>query len=142
LLERGEEVSAMEKRRRIWREGLCPQLSTAGLQALKTALVRDDQRLLQGTTCYPPLLDVLQDRAVEACCALSFCGWQGDSIQTVSQLDQFFQRLCDTADLMFSDAAACRFFLNWYDDPSREEMRQELLAEVTFALEQRRTAAA
>jgi len=132
----------MEKWRRIWREGFAPQLSTAGLQALQKALADDDPRLLQGTTCYPPLLDPLKDRAVEASCALGFCGWQGDGINSVGQLDEFFQRLCDAADLPFSDPAACRYFLNWYDDTPREQMRQELLAEVTLALQERHTAAA
>ncbi len=132
----------MEKWRRVWREGFVPQLSTEGLQALHKALTQDDPRLLQGTTCYPPLLDALKERAVEATCALGFCAWQGDGVGSVGELDQFFQKICDAADRNFSDPAACRFFLNWYDDTSRAEMRQELLAEVALALKERHVVAA
>jgi hypothetical protein len=132
----------MEKWRRVWREGFVPQLSTTSLQSLQQALTEDDPRLLQGTTCYPPLLDELKDEAVQAVCALGFCGWQGEGLNHVGEIDAFFQKLCDAADLNFTDPAACRFFLNWYDDTPRDEMRQELLAEVTLALEQRHTAAA
>ena len=132
----------MEKWRRVWREGLAPQLSSTGLQALQTALIQDDQRLLQGTTCYPPLLDALRDREVEGTCAIGFCAWQGDGLVSVGQVEEHFQRVCDAADTVFSEPAACRYFLNWYDDTPREEMRQELLAEVALTLRDRLASAA
>jgi hypothetical protein len=132
----------MEKWRQVWREGFMPQLSTEGLEALETALACDDARLLQGTSYYPPLMGPLQGRAVEATCAICYCGWQGERLDTVSAVDQFFQRVCDGTDQQFVEPAACRFFLNWYDDTPREAMRRELLAEVKLALLQRRVAAA
>ncbi len=132
----------MEKWRRVWREGLAPNLSIVGLEALQRALVEDDPRLLQGTTCYPPLLDALRERDVEATCALGFCAWQGEGLGKVGQIEEHFQRVCDAADALFSEPAACRFFLNWYDDTPRDEMRRELLAEVSHALQQRQVLAA
>lgn len=132
----------MEKWRRIWREGLAPRLSRAGLEALQWALIRDDPRLLQGTTCYPPSLDALRKRAVEGTCALGFCGWQGDGLNQVGQVEDYFQRLCDAADTAFHEPAACRYFLNWFDAAPRSEMRRELIIETTLALQQRRCAAA
>jgi hypothetical protein len=97
---------------------------------------------LQGTTCYPPLLDELKDQAVQATCVLGYCGWQGEGLHTVGQLDEFFQKLCDAADQNFPEPAACRFFLNWYDDTPRDEMRRELFVEVALALRERHVAAA
>ncbi len=124
----------MEKWRRIWRHGLAPRLSRIGLEALRWALIHDDPRLLQGATCYPPRLDALRDRAVEGTCALGFCGWQGDGLSRVGEVESYFQRLCDNADAALSEAGACRYFLNWFDDAPREEMRRELIIETTIAL--------
>jgi hypothetical protein len=126
----------MDKWRRIWREGLAPHLSRPGLLALQSALHNDDRRLLQGTTCYPPLLDMMRERAVVGTCALGFCGWQGDGLRRVGEIEEFFHDLCDAADAAFNEPAACRYFLNWYDDAPRAEMRRELLAEVTRSLQQ------
>ena len=131
----------MEKWRKVWREGFVPHLSADGLEALQTALERDDPRILQGTTCYPPLLDALRDRDVEATCALGFCAWQAEGRTQVGQIEEFFQGLCDACDTHFSEPAACRFFLNWYDEVPRAEMRRELLAEVALALAERQAAA-
>ena|ERR1035438_7820180 len=126
----------MEKWRRVWREGLAPQLSRAGLCALQLALLKDDRRLVQGTVSLPPPLDVSRDQTVEGTCAVSFCGWRGEGLRSVGQIEAYFHRVCDAADAAFHEAAACRYFLNWFDDAPREEMRRELLAEVNLALRQ------
>jgi hypothetical protein len=126
----------MEKWRRVWREGLAPQLSRAGLCALQLALLKDDHRLVQGTVTLPPPLDFLRDQMVEGTCAVSFCGWRGEGLCSVGQIEAYFHRVCDAADVAFHEAAACRYFLNWFDDAPREEMRRELLAEVNLALRQ------
>ena len=132
----------MEKWRRVWREGLAPHLTRTGLLALQAALLRDDARLLQGATCYPPRLDLLRERAIEGACALGYCGWQGEGLRHVGQVEAYFGRLCDAADAAFNEAAACRYFLNWYDDTPRAEMRRELLAEVTGLLQDHTAVAA
>ena len=40
----------------VWREGVVPQLSTAGLEALQNALESDDPTLIQGQNLLPPPL--------------------------------------------------------------------------------------
>ena len=132
----------MEKWRRVWREGLAPQLSRRGLLALQTALRRDDPRLLQGAICSPPTLDALRDRPVACACAIGYCGWIGEGCATVGELEDYFHRICEAADAIFHEPAACRFFLNWFDATPRATMRRELLAEVSLALRQQVLAAA
>lgn len=125
----------MEKWRRVWRDGLAPLLSDSGLRALEAALVRDDPRLLQGATCTPPALDAWREQRVQGTCALSWCGWQGEGLRSVGDVEAYFHRLCDAADAVLREPAACRFFLNWYDDTPRADMRRALLAEVRRALQ-------
>jgi hypothetical protein len=129
----------MESWRKVWREGVVPLLSTPGLNALQGALKNDDARLLQGSTTTPPPLPCVQDWPVEAACALGFCGWQGDALETVAEVEEFFARTCFEIDQRLGEPAACRWFLNWFDETPRDEMREELLAEVQRALAQRRS---
>jgi hypothetical protein len=130
----------MESWRKVWREGVAPLLSTAGLEALRQALTTDDARLLQGATTTPPPLQCVQDWPVEAACALGFCGWQGEGLETVAEVEEFFARMCFEIDQRLGEPAACRWFLNWFDETPRDEMRDLLLAEVNHALDQRRSA--
>ena len=126
----------MEKWRRVWRKGLVPNLSRAGLLALRSALLHDDSRLIQGMVTSPPPLDVLLDCTVEGTCAVSYCGWRGEGLCSVGKVEEYFHRICDAADRAFEEPAACRYFLNWFDDVPREQMRRELLAEVNLALDE------
>src|SRR5437660_4003681 len=127
----------MESWRKVWREGFAPVLSTAGLQALRTALTEDDGRLLQGATTSPPPMMCVQDWPVEATCAVGFCAWQGEGLETVGEVEEFFARACYEADQKLGEPAACRYFLNWFDDSPRDQMRAELLAEVERVLAER-----
>ena len=128
---------------KVWREGLAPRLSTAGLHALRRALVADDEHLLQGDTTMPPCLESLQDEAVAAACAVGFCAWQGgEGLFTVAQVNAQFERICWGADVALREPAACRVFLHWFDQTPRKEMRRQLLEEVNRTLEERRAAAA
>ena len=79
----------------------------------------------------------VQDWPVEAACALGYCGWQGETLDTVGQVEEFFARACFEADQRLGEPAACRWFLNWFDDTPRAEMRQLLLTEVQRSLAQR-----
>jgi hypothetical protein len=124
----------MESWRLVWRDGFVPELSTSGLLALREALLADDPRLTQGSTTTPPPLLCVQEWPVEAACALGFCGWQGDDLCTVGQVEEHFAKCCFEADARLGEPAACRWFLNWFDDAPRAEMRRELLAEVELAL--------
>jgi hypothetical protein len=129
----------MDSWRKVWRDGLAPLISTAGLEALRTALANDDARLLQGATTTPPPLQCVQDWPVEAACALGYCGWQGEGLESVAEVEEYFARLCFEVDQRLGEPAACRWFLNWFDETPREEMRDLLLAEVNRTLAQRRT---
>ncbi len=127
----------MEAWRKVWREGVAPHLTNPGLEALKSALTGDDPRLIQGATTTPPPLQCVQDWACEAACVIGYCGWQGDGLETVADVEEFFARVCFEADQALGEPAACRWFLNWFDETPREEMRRLLLGEVTRTLAQR-----
>ncbi|MBL8793503.1 MAG: hypothetical protein JNM56_06345 [Planctomycetia bacterium] len=127
----------MESWRKVWREGFAPQLSAAALQTLRQALEGNDHRLLQGATTSPPPLQCVQDWPVEAACALGFCGWQAEGLETVSEVESFFAQACYEADKRLGEPAMCRWFLNWFDDTPRADMRRELLAEVNLELDRR-----
>jgi len=128
----------MESWRKTWRDGIEPLVSPEGLEALRRALTNDDPRLLQGATSSPPPLACVQDWPIEGTCALGYCGWQGDGLETVGEVEEFFARMCYEIDLRLGEPAGCRWFLNWFDETPREEMRRLLLAEVNRALAQRR----
>lgn len=130
----------MESWRNVWRKGVAPLLSVESLESLRQGLVNDDPRLLQGATTSPPPLQCVQDWPVEAACALGYCGWQGDGLETVAEVEEFFARMCFEIDQQMGEPAACRWFLNWFDDTPREEMRIELLVEVQKALAERLSA--
>lgn len=132
----------MESWKLVWRDGFAPALSTKALEALREALQKDDPRLTQGSTTTPPPLMCVQDWPVEAACALGFCGWQGEDLETVGQVEEFFARLCFEADQRIGEPAGCRHFLNWFDDTPRGEMCRELLAEVELSLSERQAAVA
>ena len=109
----------------------------AGLEALRHGLVMDDARLLQGATTTPPPLQCLQDWAVEGACALGYCGWQGEGLETVAEVEEFFARMCFEIDQRLGEPAGCRWFLNWFDETPRDEMRRLLLGEVNRAMAER-----
>ncbi len=127
----------MELWRNVWRNGFVPVLSTSGLVALREALQNDDPRVVQGATTTPPPLLCVQDWPVEACCALGFCGWQGDALDTVGEVEEHFAKCCFEADERLNEPAGCRHFLNWFDDTPRTDMVRDLLCEVELALTNR-----
>lgn len=127
----------MESWRLVWRDGFVPVISTAGLEVLRDALRGDDPRLIQGGTTTPPPLMCVQDWPVEAACALGYCGWQGESLNTVGEVEEYFARLCFEADQRLGEPAACRWFLNAWDNTPRVEMFALLLAEVEYELGKR-----
>jgi hypothetical protein len=124
----------MESWRYVWRNGVEPLLSVEGLEALRQGLTEDDSRLLQGATTTPPPLACVQDWPVEGACAVGYCGWVGDGLETVAEVEEFFARMCFEIDQRLGEPAGCRWFLNWFDETPRPEMRRELLLEVERAL--------
>lgn len=132
----------MESWQKVWRDGLAPLIPTGALEVLQVALRNDDPRLIQGATTSPPPLLCVQEWPVEGACALGFCGWQGEGRETVAEVEEYFARLCFEVDQRLGEPAACRWFLNWFDETPREQMRRLLLAEVQRTLAQRRAAVA
>jgi hypothetical protein len=120
-----------------WREGLAPNLPTAGLEALCRALEEDDPALMQGTSLFPPPLEALKGQAIEGACAVGYCGWQGEGLKTVGSVEEFFARVCFEADRRLGDPAGCRWFLNWFDGTPRAERRRKVPAEVKETLARR-----
>jgi len=127
----------MESWRNVWRDGLAPVLSTAGLVALRDAVVTNDDRLMQGATTTPPPLQCVQDWPVEAACGVGYCGWQGEALETVVEVEEYFAKVCHEVDQRLGEPAGCRWFLNWFDDTPRDQMRRELLTEINRSLAQR-----
>lgn len=127
----------MESWRTVWRQGFAPLISDSGLAELAKALETDNPALGQGFTTTPPPLMCVQDWPVEAACALGFCGRKGEELGTVGEVEEYFAKLCFNADQNIGEPAACRWFLNWFDDTPRGEMRRELLAEVRHEQERR-----
>ncbi len=78
----------MEKWRRVWRDGIAPQLSRSALLALQSALRRDDRRLLQGVVTAPPPLEGNLACAVAGGCAIGLCGWLGEGRRTVAEVEE------------------------------------------------------
>ncbi len=127
----------MECWQKVWREGFAPLLSTTGLHALRRALIDDDERLMQGATTSPPPMTCVQDWLIEGTCAIGFCGWQGEGLETVGEVEEFFAQSCHEADQRLGLPGGCRYFLNWFDDTPRDQMRRLLLGEVELMLSER-----
>jgi hypothetical protein len=122
---------------RTFRVGVAPLLSSQALRKLKAALVSDDSRLIQGGTTEPPPLFSVRDWPVESACPIAWCGWQGEELQTVEEVDTFFSRITYECGRAMGDSLASGLFLNWVDDTPRAEMREKLAAEVGRVLELR-----
>jgi hypothetical protein len=127
----------LEDWRHCWRAGFAPQISDAGLQALRRALTEDDPNLIQGGTTTPPPLQCVLDWPAEAACPVGYAGWQGDGLATVGEVENYFGALCLEAGRRLGDAAGSRHLLNFVDETPRQEMRRELLAEVERELSRR-----
>ena len=125
----------MQAWQHVWRRGIATHLSTPGLRALRTALLRDDHRLVQGRTMVPPPLPGLEAATVEAACAVGLAGWRGEMHATVGDLERYFDRVCSATDAALGEPGACRRFLDWFDLTPRPAMRRLLLDEVNRCLE-------
>lgn len=124
----------MDEWKRVWREAVVPLLNRAHLEALRDALRDDDPRLIQGQTTSPPPLQAVADWPVEGACALGFCAWRGDRLETVSEVEEAFARWSFAIDQRLHEPGGCRWFFNFFDETPREQMRRELLPEVESAL--------
>jgi hypothetical protein len=127
----------MESWRKVFRDGLAPLLSDAGLAALRAALAADDVRLLQGQTTTPAPMQCVQDWPCEAACPIGYAAWKGDGLETVAEVEEFFAICCFKVDQALGEPAACRWWLNHWDETPRAEAIRELLPEVDRELARR-----
>lgn len=124
----------MQAWQRAFRLGIAPQLSTVALVALKTALECDDKRLIQTATTSPPPIQTCQSWPVEAACPVGLCGWLGQGLTTVGEVEDFFALTCARADQLLGEPAAVRYFFAMWDTTPRERATLELLSEVNRVL--------
>ncbi len=121
----------------VWHHAIAPLLSEDSLRALEKGLADNDPRLVQGATTVPPPLPSVQDWPVEAACALGYCGWQGEGLETVGEVEEFFARISFFIDEKLGEPSGCRYFYNWYDEGKRTDVLPELLLEVRLSLSTR-----
>lgn len=124
----------MEQWRKLWREGIGPQISRSGLRALRNGLLCDDPALIQRAATFPPPIDVMAEEPIEGACAMCYCAWRGDGLGTVGEASAYYEEACAIADNALGEPGAVRHFLNWFDEIPRVEMRRLLLAEVNRML--------
>jgi hypothetical protein len=127
----------LEDWRHCWRTGFAPQVSDAGLAALRRALTEDDPKLIQNGTTTPPPLQCVLDWPAEAACPVGYAGWQGDGLETMGEVENYFGALCLEAGQRLNDPAGPGALLNFIDQTPRNDMRRELLAEVERELSRR-----
>jgi hypothetical protein len=121
--------------RDVWRRGIAPLLAREDLQALLEALRRDDPTLLQGRTlepCYAPGMD---DFPCQGGCLLAYAGWRGQGLRTLGEVDEYFARLCFSADAALNCPGAVSVLFEYFDRTPRAEMRRELEVEILMTLD-------
>jgi hypothetical protein len=133
-----DRINGLEAWKKVWREGIVLSLNTPGLEALRRALATGDRRVVQSCTAWPKTAGhgVCQDRPVGYACALGFCGWQGEGLETVGEVEAFVAKVCFETDQRLNNAAVWRF-INWYDATQLETARRELLPEIDRELARR-----
>lgn len=130
-------AKTIEAWRQTWRDGFAPILPVEVLQAIASGLEADDPALAQDMTTAPMPHPRLMGLDVEAGCVLCYGFWKAGICRTVGECEEAFANACFEADQRQGVPAACRYFLNWYDDVSRAEMLRQLLPEVRRAIDTR-----
>lgn len=127
----------MESWRKVWRDGFAPAMSIEALEVLLVGLEKNDPAIVQGATTRPPPLMCVQDWPVEAADAIGFAGWKGEKLSTVGEVEEYSAKMCFEADQRLGQPAACRWFLNWFDDTERLKAFTELASEIKLNLRER-----
>ena len=125
-------METIEPWRRVWRNGIAPQLSGRQLYALHTALKINSGTLTQETVV-APLVSLDEYAEVEQCCPSAFPGLMA-GCTSVYELFMWWKTLCNRCDLYIAEKGTMAQYLNWESVTPRDVMRRELLAECTLAL--------
>ena len=139
----------MDEWRRVFRQGVAPSLSTAGLRALRIALFRDDSRLIQGVTVGVPNATgsasfafwspvyAISPSPSQGACPIGLVGWLGDGLETAAEVHDYFADVARVCDELTGEECSMRHFTQFVDDTPRDQMRAQLLAEVDRVLNER-----
>lgn len=128
----------MELWKRTLRDGIFPQISTPGLVAVMEALERDFPTLIQHSTTMPPPSMIFAGDPCEGADFIGFTGWQTqEDCHTVEQVEDYFVRVCLACDDVFNERAAVRYWLTFWDETPRDELRRLVLPEVRDELRRR-----
>jgi hypothetical protein len=127
----------MNSWRKVFRDGIAPQLSTPALEELRKALSGDDPALLQGQTTAPLPCPDNDSLPVAGACPIALAGWRGEGLETVAEVEDYFARIVLGSDQALGQPASCRYFFHFADAVDRQTFRRELLAEVTQVLTER-----
>jgi hypothetical protein len=122
----------MEPWRRVFREGIAPQLPLAALEALRHGLLKHDPHLRPGAT-----VDVgwtAGGTGIMQACAIGYGAWKGMQLTSPTEIEMFFNDVCSRANQILSDPGACGAFINWFDSHRREFVFPLLLTEVNRAI--------
>ncbi len=110
-----------------FKEGFALLISTNGLKALRKALEINSSLLIQGVVTEPSILECIADWEVEGACAIGYCGWIGEKLKTIKEVEKYFTIKCHQADIILDGQAYARDFLLWYDNTPQEEVRFRLI---------------
>jgi len=152
-----DEEEATEPWRKTFRRGILPALwEMAGgrlgyvkaLRAVEHYLLGDDD----GTLCQGNTTEALGDsfsvrdypgrgdRPCDGACFVGYLVWKGGLVKTkaeratINEVEEGFAQMCFLTDKHMGEPAACRWFLNWFDETPMSSVRQPLLREVMRAL--------
>lgn len=117
----------------VFRYGILPSLSTNALRFLQHCLATNDKRLIQKETTQPQK----PDEPCSHACLLALPVWLKHPAPTVAEAEDYFHWLCCETDNKIGEPASTRYFLNWFDDTPREEMRAKLLPIVNETINDR-----
>jgi hypothetical protein len=121
-----------------WRDGVAPLLSTAGLEALRSALLHDSPAVIQGeTAAFPDGADP-DHSPPAATCPLGYAGWKGELLDTVAAVEAWWLRLYDAAERrLLGGPAGVWELLDFIDESPRPVVRRGLMREVGRELARR-----
>lgn len=139
--QRSAQVTDLEPWRHVWRDGLAPLLSDAGLTALELALVHGDARLIQGAPTIPPPDPRCNSEPVAGSCLFGFAAWQTQGLVTVADVVAASKAICQEIENRLGKEAHWPL-VRWFDDTPEEAMRPSLLYEVQRELARRPAGAA
>lgn len=124
----------MDKWESVFRSGIAPQLSTAGLTALADALRSDDRHLVQGISVVPPMH---WPSPVVGACPACYGAWKAAGTMDREELETWLLKTRDVCGKVMGEPNAIRHFTNAVDLWTRDEMRDNLLPVVEDVLKAR-----